>query len=168
MLALFAERGADPGRPGKKDPLDCLVRRLARDGEPSWVSPLGGGRPGWHIECTAIALDRLGAGFDVQAGGTDLIFPHHEMCAAEARAATGGREFAKAYVHSEMVGLDGEKISKSKPRAGFAAAAASVDPMAIGLRCSPTTGRLGWDRRSLATPRSGSIGGAKPCGSMRR
>jgi L-cysteine:1D-myo-inositol 2-amino-2-deoxy-alpha-D-glucopyranoside ligase len=134
-IPLFAERGGDPERPGKKGPLDCVVWRLARDGEPFWDSPLGPGRPGWHVECTAIALDRLGPGFDVQAGGTDLIFPHHEMCAAEARVATGGGEFAKAYVHSGMVGLDGEKMSKSKGNLVLVSRLrdAGVDPMAIRL-----------------------------------
>ncbi len=112
-VEIFAERGGDPDRAGKKDPLDCLVWRLERAGEPSWGSPFGPGRPGWHIECTAIALNYLGPEFDVQGGGSDLIFPHHEMCAAEGRVATG-QEFAKAYVHSGMVGLDGEKMSKSK------------------------------------------------------
>src|SRR5665647_1426623 len=83
MLEVFAERGGDPDRTGKRDALDCLVWRMARDGEPSWDSPLGRGRPGWHIECTAIALETLGETFDVQGGGSDLVFPHHEMCAAE-------------------------------------------------------------------------------------
>ena len=68
-MPVFAERGGDPDRAGKRDPLDCLVWRLERPGEPAWDSPLGRGRPGWHIECTAIALDRLGTDFDVQAGG---------------------------------------------------------------------------------------------------
>ena len=133
-ISLFAERGGDPDRPGKKAPLDCLVWRHARDGEPSWQSALGAGRPGWHIECTAIALDRLGTNFDVQAGGTDLIFPHHEMCAAQGRVATD-RPFAKAYLHSGMVGLDGEKMSKSKGNLVFVSAlrASGVDPMAIRL-----------------------------------
>jgi L-cysteine:1D-myo-inositol 2-amino-2-deoxy-alpha-D-glucopyranoside ligase len=133
-IALFAERGGDPDRRGKKAPLDCLVWRHARAGEPSWQSPLGAGRPGWHIECTAIALDRLGAGFDVQAGGSDLIFPHHEMCAAQGRVATD-QPFAQAYVHSGMVGLDGEKMSKSKGNLVFVSAlrASGVDPMAIRL-----------------------------------
>ncbi|WP_232549689.1 cysteine--1-D-myo-inosityl 2-amino-2-deoxy-alpha-D-glucopyranoside ligase [Propioniciclava soli] len=111
--AIFAERGGDPDRPGKRDPLDCLVWRQARDGEPAWESSLGRGRPGWHIECTAIALEHLGETFDVQGGGSDLVFPHHEMCAVEARAATG-EPFARAYVHAGMVGYDGEKMSKSK------------------------------------------------------
>ena len=84
MIEVFAGRGGDPERPGKRDPLDCLVWRFARPGEPSWSSSLGAGRPGWHIECTAIALRYLGPTFDVQGGGSDLVFPHHEMCAAEA------------------------------------------------------------------------------------
>ena len=113
MLRLFPERGGDPERAGKKDPLDCVVWRGERPGEPAWESPFGRGRPGWHIECTAIALDLLGETFDVQAGGTDLIFPHHEMCANEAQVATG-RPFAQVYAHAGMVGLDGEKMSKSR------------------------------------------------------
>ncbi|HJQ86407.1 MAG TPA: cysteine--1-D-myo-inosityl 2-amino-2-deoxy-alpha-D-glucopyranoside ligase [Propionibacteriaceae bacterium] len=133
-VAIFAERGGDPDRAGKKAPLDCLVWRHARAGEPSWPSVLGAGRPGWHIECTAIALDRLGVSFDVQAGGSDLIFPHHEMCAAQGRVATD-QPFAQAYLHSGMVGLDGEKMSKSKGNLVFVSSlrASGVDPMAIRL-----------------------------------
>jgi L-cysteine:1D-myo-inositol 2-amino-2-deoxy-alpha-D-glucopyranoside ligase len=79
MMAIFGDRGGDPERPGKKDPLDCVLWRAEREGEPSWESPFGKGRPGWHIECTAIALEHLGTSFDVQAGGSDLAYPHHEM-----------------------------------------------------------------------------------------
>lgn len=134
MLEVFAERGGDPERKGKRDPLDCLVWRLAREGEPSWDSPLGKGRPGWHIECTAIALQTLSDSFDVQGGGSDLIFPHHEMCAAEGITATGA-QFAKAYVHVAMVGLDGEKMSKSKGNLVLVSKLRDqgVDPMAIRL-----------------------------------
>jgi L-cysteine:1D-myo-inositol 2-amino-2-deoxy-alpha-D-glucopyranoside ligase len=134
MLDVFAERGGDPDRVGKRDALDCLVWRMARDGEPSWESPLGRGRPGWHIECTAIALKSLGETFDVQGGGTDLVFPHHEMCAAEGIAATG-KPYATAYVHVAMVGLDGEKMSKSKGNLVLVSRLRSdgVDPMAIRL-----------------------------------
>ncbi|GAA3712936.1 cysteine--1-D-myo-inosityl 2-amino-2-deoxy-alpha-D-glucopyranoside ligase [Microlunatus aurantiacus] len=132
--AVFAERGGDPDRAGKQDPLDCLVWRLQRPDEPGWDTPLGRGRPGWHIECTAIALNRLGSDFDVQAGGSDLVFPHHEMCASEARVATD-RPFAQVYVHSGMVGLDGEKMSKSKGNLVLVSQLrqAGVDPMAIRL-----------------------------------
>jgi L-cysteine:1D-myo-inositol 2-amino-2-deoxy-alpha-D-glucopyranoside ligase len=147
-IALFAERGGDPDRRGKKAPLDCLVWRHARAGEPSWQSVLGAGRPGWHIECTAIALDRLGAGFDVQAGGSDLIFPHHEMCAAQGRVATD-QPFAQAYLHSGMVGLDGEKMSKSKGNLVFVSAlrASGVDPMAIRLALLGHHYRDDWEWR---------------------
>ena len=145
-IALFAERGGDPDRLGKKAPLDCLVWRHAREGEPSWESVVGAGRPGWHIECTAIALDRLGAGFDVQAGGSDLIFPHHEMCAAQGRVATD-QPFARAYLHSGMVGLDGEKMSKSKGNLVFVSALrkSGVDPMAIRLALLDRHYREDWD-----------------------
>jgi L-cysteine:1D-myo-inositol 2-amino-2-deoxy-alpha-D-glucopyranoside ligase len=145
-IALFAERGGDPDRLGKKAPLDCLVWRHAREGEPSWESVIGAGRPGWHIECTAIALDRLGAGFDVQAGGSDLIFPHHEMCAAQGRVATD-QPFARAYLHSGMVGLDGEKMSKSKGNLVFVSALrkSGVDPMAIRLALLDRHYRDDWD-----------------------
>jgi L-cysteine:1D-myo-inositol 2-amino-2-deoxy-alpha-D-glucopyranoside ligase len=145
-VAIFAERGGDPDRAGKKAPLDCLVWRHARAGEPSWPSVLGAGRPGWHIECTAIALDRLGVGFDVQAGGSDLIFPHHEMCAAQGRVATD-QPFAQAYLHSGMVGLDGEKMSKSKGNLVFVSSlrASGVDPMAIRLALLAHHYRDDWD-----------------------
>ena len=113
MLALFAERGGDPDRPGKKDALDPLVWQAQRPGEPAWDTDLGHGRPGWHIECTAIALHHLGNDFDVQGGGSDLIFPHHEMGAAQALRLTG-QPFASHFVHTGMVGLNGAKMSKSK------------------------------------------------------
>jgi L-cysteine:1D-myo-inositol 2-amino-2-deoxy-alpha-D-glucopyranoside ligase len=113
MLQLSAERGGDPDRPGKKDPLDCLLWMQQRPGEPGWPSPFGIGRPGWHVECTAMALNRLGDQLDVQGGGSDLVFPHHELSAAEAEVATGVTRFARAYVHAGLVGLDGEKMSKS-------------------------------------------------------
>jgi L-cysteine:1D-myo-inositol 2-amino-2-deoxy-alpha-D-glucopyranoside ligase len=114
MLALFAERGGDPDRPGKKDSLDCVLWQRARPSEPAWDGAVGPGRPGWHVECAAMALEFLGDGLDVQGGGSDLVFPHHEMSAAQAHVATGTWPFARAYVHAGMVGLDGEKMSKSK------------------------------------------------------
>ncbi len=113
MLELFAERGGDPARPGKKDALDPLVWLAARPGEPSWPARFGPGRPGWHVECAAIATHYLGTAFDVQAGGTDLIFPHHEMSASHARVALEPDAFAQVYAHAGMVRLDGEKMSKS-------------------------------------------------------
>ncbi|MEO6881389.1 MAG: cysteine--1-D-myo-inosityl 2-amino-2-deoxy-alpha-D-glucopyranoside ligase [Mycobacteriaceae bacterium] len=114
MERLFAERGGDPERPGKRDTIDAVVWRAVRAGEPSWPSPFGPGRPGWHVECAAIALNRIGSGIDVQGGGSDLIFPHHEFSAAHVEALTGVPRFARSYVHTGMVGLDGEKMSKSR------------------------------------------------------
>lgn len=135
MAALFAERGGDPDRPGKRDPLDALVWRAARDGEPSWDAPFGSGRPGWHIECTVIALRRIGSGFDVQGGGSDLVFPHHEYSAAHGESLTGDRRFARHYVHAGMIALDGEKMSKSRGNLVFVSALRreGVDPGAIRL-----------------------------------
>ena len=113
MLPLFAERGGDPLRPGKRNALDPLLWRVERPGEPFWDgASLGSGRPGWHIECSVIAQRFLPAPFTVQAGGSDLVFPHHEMSAGHAYACTG-TALARHYAHAGMVGLDGEKMSKS-------------------------------------------------------
>ncbi|MFD4367459.1 cysteine--1-D-myo-inosityl 2-amino-2-deoxy-alpha-D-glucopyranoside ligase [Rhodococcus sp. NPDC058521] len=135
MSTFFAERGGDPERPCKRDPLDALVWRAARPGEPKWPSPFGEGRPGWHIECAAIALNRIGSGFDVQGGGSDLIFPHHEFSSAHAESVTGERRFARHYVHTGMIGLDGEKMSKSRGNLVFVSKlrGEQVDPAAIRL-----------------------------------
>jgi len=133
MLELSAERGGDPDRPGKRHRLDPLLWRMARPGEPSWPSPLGDGRPGWHIECSVIATNRLGARIDLQGGGSDLIFPHHECSAAHAEALSGEHPFAEHYVHTGMMMLDGEKMSKSLGNLAFVSklVAAGADPMAI-------------------------------------
>ena len=135
MTAIFAERGGDPTRPGKLDPLDCLVWQSERPDEPAWDTPLGHGRPGWHIECAAIAYDHLGMGIDVQGGGSDLVFPHHEMSAAEAQVLTGEYPFASHYVHAGMVAWQGHKMSKSRGNLVFVSALrrSGVDPMAIRL-----------------------------------
>jgi L-cysteine:1D-myo-inositol 2-amino-2-deoxy-alpha-D-glucopyranoside ligase len=136
MLRLSAERGGDPDRPGKRHPLDPLLWKGARDGEPNWPGPRGvAGRPGWHIECASIALDTLGTGFDVQGGGSDLVFPHHEYSAVHAEALTATKPFARAYVHAAMIGLDGEKMSKSRGNLVFVSRlrGEGVDPMAIRL-----------------------------------
>ena len=135
MLEIFAERGGDPDRPGKEHPLDCLLWLQERPGEPSWASPFGKGRPGWHIECSAIALDHLGIPIDLQGGGSDLIFPHHEMGAAEAQVATGAAPYARHYTHAAMVRLDGEKMSKSRGNLVFVSRLrnAGVEPAAIRL-----------------------------------
>jgi L-cysteine:1D-myo-inositol 2-amino-2-deoxy-alpha-D-glucopyranoside ligase len=135
MLALSAERGGDPDRPGKKNPLDPVLWQAPRPGEPSWPSELGPGRPGWHVECAAIALRRLGPGFDVQGGGSDLAFPHHEMSAAHAETALGRWPFARHYVHAGMIRLAGTKMSKSLGNLVLVSRllAADTDPAAIRL-----------------------------------
>lgn len=133
-VALFAERGGDPDRPGKRDPLDPALWRRERPGEPSWAGGvLGRGRPGWHIECTVIAGHALGRAFDVQGGGRDLCFPHHEMSTAHARALGG--DGGRLQVHTGMVGYQGEKMSKSLGNLVLVSAlrAAGVDPMAVRL-----------------------------------
>ncbi|GAA4085616.1 cysteine--1-D-myo-inosityl 2-amino-2-deoxy-alpha-D-glucopyranoside ligase [Nonomuraea soli] len=146
MLALSAERGGDPGRPGKRDKLDWLLWRAERPGEPAWDSPLGRGRPGWHIECTAIALNTIGGGFDVAGGGSDLIFPHHECGASEGHAATGDWPFARFYTHAGMVALDGEKMSKSKGNLVFVSRLrAEHDPMAVRLVLLAHHYRTDWE-----------------------
>ncbi len=112
MGRFFRERGGDPDRVGKRDSLDPLLWRAARDDEPSWGSVVGAGRPGWHIECSVIALKELGRDFTVQGGGSDLVFPHHEMSAGHA-AALSGHPLARVYSHTGMVSYHGEKMSKS-------------------------------------------------------
>jgi L-cysteine:1D-myo-inositol 2-amino-2-deoxy-alpha-D-glucopyranoside ligase len=147
MLRLFAERGGDPGRPDKKDPLDALLWLAARPGEPVWDSPFGQGRPGWHVECAAISLRHLGMAFDIEGGGSDLAFPHHEMGASHAQVATGEQPHAKAYVHAGMVGLDGEKMSKSRGNLVFVSRLreAGADPMAIRLALLSHHYRMDWE-----------------------
>jgi len=135
MIEIFAERGGDPDRAGKEDPLDCLVWQSERPDEPAWDTPLGHGRPGWHIECAAIALDHLGPTIDIQGGGSDLAFPHHEMSASEVYRLTGTWPFARQFVHSGMVAWQGHKMSKSRGNLVFVSQLRhdGVDPMAIRL-----------------------------------
>jgi L-cysteine:1D-myo-inositol 2-amino-2-deoxy-alpha-D-glucopyranoside ligase len=147
MIALFAERGGDPDRPGKRDPLDCLVWMRQRPGEPGWDSPLGVGRPGWHVECAAIAQHYLGVPIDVQGGGDDLVFPHHEMSASESQVAYPGDRFARGYAHAGMVGLGGEKMSKSLGNLVLVSRLRDhgEDPRAIRLALLSRHYRSAWD-----------------------
>ena len=148
---IFKQRGGDPDRIGKKHPLDPVVWLANRDGEPGWPSKFGYGRPGWHVECTAIAcnyLDNFNSDpiIDLQGGGSDLLFPHHYMSAKIVKAAFG-REFASLYVHAGMIGLDGEKMSKSKGNLVFVSRLLEnqVDPMVI--RWALLTGHYQSDRQ---------------------
>lgn len=102
----------EPGE-AKRDPLDFALWKASKPGEPTWDSPWGPGRPGWHIECSAMAIAELGFGFDIHGGGLDLIFPHHENEVAQAEGAEGARPFARYWLHNGMVRLKGEKMSKS-------------------------------------------------------
>jgi len=147
MAELAAQRGGDPDRPGKKDPLDVLVWLAERPGEPAWDSRFGRGRPGWHIECAAIATEYLGDTFDVQAGGSDLVFPHHEMSASHARVALAPGAFARVYVHAGMVSYHGEKMSKSLGNLVFVSrlVADGVDPMAIRMALLAHHYRSDWE-----------------------
>ena len=147
MRRFAGERGGDPDRAGKRDSQDCLLWLAQRPGEPGWPSPFGPGRPGWHVECTAIALDTLGPSVDVQGGGSDLIFPHHELSAAEAEAATGTWPFARAYLHSGMVAFEGEKMSKSRGNLVFVSRllGGGADPGAIRLALLAHHYRSDWE-----------------------
>jgi L-cysteine:1D-myo-inositol 2-amino-2-deoxy-alpha-D-glucopyranoside ligase len=174
MADLSAQRGGDPGRPGKKDPLDTLVWRGERPGEPSWGSRFGPGRPGWHVECAAIATEYLGPVFDVQAGGSDLVFPHHELSASHARVAfregsggmgppglgsppqaarpagsspRGDAVFARVYAHAGMVSYQGHKMSKSVGNLVFVnrLLADGVDPMALRMALLAHHYRSDWE-----------------------
>ncbi|MDQ1631423.1 MAG: L-cysteine:1D-myo-inositol 2-amino-2-deoxy-alpha-D-glucopyranoside ligase [Frankiaceae bacterium] len=147
MVELAKGMGGDPDRPGKKDPLDPLLWLAQRPGEPGWDSPFGRGRPGWHVECAAIALEHLGDTIDVQGGGTDLVFPHHECGAAHAEVATGAWPFARSYVHAAMVAYRGEKMSKSLGNLVFISALreAGNDPSAIRLALLAHRYRDAWE-----------------------
>ena len=143
-ITIFRERGGDPDREGKEHPLDSLLWLANKNGEPGWDSSHGFGRPGWHIECAVISLRYLlGENYlsgdssqtsliDIQGGGSDLIFPHHFMSAIQVKAMTG-QQFARGYVHTGMVGLDGEKMSKSKGNLIFVSKLLQegIDPVVI-------------------------------------
>ncbi|RLY95043.1 cysteine--1-D-myo-inosityl 2-amino-2-deoxy-alpha-D-glucopyranoside ligase [Kocuria tytonicola] len=170
MLPLFTDHGGDPDRTGKRNPLDPLLWRVERPGEPAWDgASLGAGRPGWHIECSVIALRHLPQPFTVQGGGSDLAFPHHDMGAGHSYALSG-TPMAEHFVHTAMVGLDGEKMSKSKGNLVLVSTLrrAGVDPAAIRLAILSNHYRTDWfwtedlleqSQRRLATWREAA---AKP------
>jgi L-cysteine:1D-myo-inositol 2-amino-2-deoxy-alpha-D-glucopyranoside ligase len=147
MIDVFADRGGDPERYGKRDELDPLLWRGAREGEPCWDGGvLGPGRPGWHMECTSIALRHLGMAFDVQGGGSDLVFPHHEMSAVQGQVLTEDWPFARIYSHQGMVGYDGEKMSKSRGNLVLVSRLrqGGADPMAVRLALLAHHYRTDW------------------------
>ena len=147
MLALAAERGGNVDDPHKDDPLDFVLWQPSAPGEPSWESLWGPGRPGWHIECSALALRELGTTIDLHGGGTDLIFPHHECEAAQSEAATG-EPFVRHWMHQAMVRMDGEKMSKSLGNLVFVSELRKEwDPRAIRLAVVQHHYRTSWEWR---------------------
>jgi len=113
MLTIANERGNFPDDPRKKDPLDFVLWQAQAPGEPAWPSPWGPGRPGWHIECSAMSIRYLGPQLDIHGGGADLAFPHHTCEIAQSEHFTGKAPFSRFWMHTGMVHQDGEKMSKS-------------------------------------------------------
>jgi L-cysteine:1D-myo-inositol 2-amino-2-deoxy-alpha-D-glucopyranoside ligase len=145
MITLAAERGGNPDDPGKRDPLDFVLWQPSAEGEPAWESLWGPGRPGWHIECSALAMRELGTTVDLHGGGADLIFPHHECERAQSEAATG-EPFVRHWMHQAMVRMDGEKMSKSLGNLVFVSELSKRwDPRAIRLTCLSHHYRHSWE-----------------------
>ncbi|MGH9021112.1 MAG: cysteine--tRNA ligase [Acidimicrobiales bacterium] len=169
MLSLAAERGGDPGDPRKADPLDFVLWQPSAPDEPAWESRWGSWRPGWHVECSALALRELGATVDVHGGGRDLAFPHHECEAAQSESVTGV-PFVRHWVHVGLVGLDGTKMSKSLGNLVFVDdLVARTEPAAVRLALLDHHYREDWEWRDeclslaqsrLATWRSVTTGRA--------
>ncbi len=145
MLSLARERGGNPEDPAKRDPLDFVLWQPSLPDEPSWESAWGPGRPGWHVECSALALRELGTTLDLHGGGEDLIFPHHECEAAQSEAATG-QEFVRHWMHVGMVRLGGEKMSKSLGNLVFVGELLKAhEPAALRLALLAHHYRSSWD-----------------------
>ena len=154
MLALARERGGDVDNPAKRDPLDFVLWQPSAPDEPSWDTLWGPGRPGWHIECSALALRELGTTIDLHGGGTDLIFPHHECERAQSEAATG-EPFVRHWMHTALIGKDGHKMSKSLGNLVFVDALRKEwDPMAIRLGIVEHHYRVEWEWDDDLMPRS--------------
>ncbi len=147
MLELAALHGGDPGDPRKRDPLDFVLWQPSLEDEPAWESRFGPGRPGWHIECSALARRELGDTIDVHGGGRDLAFPHHECEAAQSESATG-RPFVRHWLHVGLVGLDGTKMSKSLGNLVFVSQLAQqAEPAAVRLALLDQHYRHDWEWR---------------------
>ena len=145
MLVLAAERGGNVDDPHKHDPLDFVLWQPSAPDEPSWDSLWGPGRPGWHIECSALAMRELGTTIDLHGGGSDLVFPHHECETAQSEAATG-EPFVRHWMHQAMVRMDGEKMSKSLGNLVFVSELRKIwDTRAIRLAIVGHHYRTEWD-----------------------
>ncbi|MEX2658959.1 MAG: cysteine--tRNA ligase [Acidimicrobiales bacterium] len=145
MLAYAAERGGNVDDPSKRNPLDFVLWQPSGESEPAWESLWGPGRPGWHIECSALALRELGTTIDLHGGGSDLIFPHHECEAAQSEAATG-ELFVRHWLHAPMVALEGVKMSKSLGNLVFVSDLCKEwDPAAVRLAILAHSYRRDWE-----------------------
>ena len=154
MLRYAAERGGQIEDPDKRNPLDFVLWQPSAVDEPSWDTMWGPGRPGWHIECSALALRELGTTIDLHGGGTDLIFPHHECERAQSEAATG-ELFVRHWMHVAMVYMDGTKMSKSLGNLEFVDRLRKAhDPRAIRLALIANHYRLEWEWDASAMPRA--------------
>jgi L-cysteine:1D-myo-inositol 2-amino-2-deoxy-alpha-D-glucopyranoside ligase len=133
MVRLARARGGNPDDPHRRAPLDFVLWQPSGPGEPAWRAPFGVGRPGWHVECSAMAMQEHGPTLDLHGGGTDLIFPHHESETAQSEALTG-KPYVRHWMHSAMVAYEGEKMSKSLGNLVFVSDLLKVaDPRAIRL-----------------------------------
>jgi L-cysteine:1D-myo-inositol 2-amino-2-deoxy-alpha-D-glucopyranoside ligase len=156
MLRLAAERGGNPDDGNKRDPLDFVLWQPSAEDEPAWESLWGPGRPGWHIECSALALRELGTTIDLHGGGSDLIFPHHECEAAQSEAATG-EPFVRHWMHQAMVRMDGEKMSKSLGNLVFVSDLRKQwDPRVIRLAIVTRHYRDSWEWDGSVMPEAGT------------
>jgi L-cysteine:1D-myo-inositol 2-amino-2-deoxy-alpha-D-glucopyranoside ligase len=154
MLAMAAEHGGNPDDPLKRHPLDFVLWQPSLADEPSWESRWGPGRPGWHIECSALALRELGETVDVHGGGRDLVFPHHECETAQSESVTG-RPFVKHWLHVGLVGLDGTKMSKSLGNLVFVGDLVKEwEPVAIRLALLDHHYRYDWEWTDEDMPRA--------------
>lgn len=154
MLTLHDERGGNNEDPNKRNPLDFVLWQPSAPGEPSWEALWGAGRPGWHIECSALVLRELGETIDVHGGGSDLIFPHHECEAAQSQAAIG-KPFVRHWMHQAMVRMDGEKMSKSLGNLVFISELRKIyDPRAIRLAIVSHHYREGWEWNEEIMPKA--------------
>ncbi len=152
MLVLAAERGGNVDDPNKRDPLDFVLWQPSAEDEPTWDTLWGPGRPGWHIECSALCLRELGTTIDLHGGGSDLIYPHHECEAAQSQAATG-EPLVRHWMHQAMVRMDGEKMSKSLGNLVFVSDLAEEwDPRAIRLACVSHHYRDSWEWHDELVP----------------
>jgi L-cysteine:1D-myo-inositol 2-amino-2-deoxy-alpha-D-glucopyranoside ligase len=154
MIEYARERGGNVDDPNKRNPLDFVLWQPSADGEPTWETMWGPGRPGWHIECSALALRELGTTIDLHGGGADLIFPHHECERAQSEAATG-EPFVRHWMHVAMVRMDGEKMSKSLGNLVFVSdLLKTFDPRAIRLGIIEHHYRDSWEWEDDLMPRA--------------